>query len=252
MSMRVESDSMGTINVPGEKYYGAQTARSLANFDIGGEKMPTEIIRAFGILKKAAALANHELGLMDDGDPRPDRQGGRRGDRRQARGSLPARRLADRLGHAVEHERQRGDLEPRHRDGRRRDGLEEARAPERPRQHEPVEQRHLPDRHAHRGGRGDRELPGRPRHAAAQHARRQGDRVHGRRQDRPHPPAGRDAADARPGDLRLGGAARPGAAGASAPRCRSSTSWRSAARPSAPGSTRTRSTARRSPPRSRR
>jgi fumarate hydratase class II len=55
MTTRVESDSMGTINVPDDKYYGAQTARSLANFDIGGEKMPTEIIRAFGILKKAAA-----------------------------------------------------------------------------------------------------------------------------------------------------------------------------------------------------
>jgi fumarate hydratase, class II len=66
MSMRVESDSMGTINVPGEKYYGAQTARSLANFDIGGEKMPAEIIRAFGILKKAAAQANNKLGLMDE------------------------------------------------------------------------------------------------------------------------------------------------------------------------------------------
>ncbi|HEV2514516.1 MAG TPA: class II fumarate hydratase [Devosia sp.] len=65
MGTRVESDSMGTINVPSEKYYGAQTARSLANFDIGGEKMPTEIIRAFGILKKAAAQANHKLGLMD-------------------------------------------------------------------------------------------------------------------------------------------------------------------------------------------
>ena len=63
--MRVESDSMGTINVPSEKYYGAQTARSLANFDIGGEKMPVEIITAFGILKKAAALANNKLGLMD-------------------------------------------------------------------------------------------------------------------------------------------------------------------------------------------
>ena len=56
---------MGTINVPANKYYGAQTARSLANFDIGGEKMPVEIIRAFGILKKAAALANFKLGLMD-------------------------------------------------------------------------------------------------------------------------------------------------------------------------------------------
>ena len=57
---------MGTINVPADKYYGAQTARSLANFDIGGEKMPVEIIRAFGILKKAAAQANNRLGLMDD------------------------------------------------------------------------------------------------------------------------------------------------------------------------------------------
>ena len=65
-SIRVESDSMGTINVPSDKYYGAQTARSLANFDIGTEKMPVEIIRAFGILKKAAALANFKLGLMDE------------------------------------------------------------------------------------------------------------------------------------------------------------------------------------------
>ncbi len=64
MGIRVESDTMGTINVPSDKYYGAQTARSLANFDIGGEKMPVEIIRAFGILKKAAALANHKLGLL--------------------------------------------------------------------------------------------------------------------------------------------------------------------------------------------
>ncbi|QQR39362.1 class II fumarate hydratase [Devosia rhizoryzae] len=66
MSTRVESDTMGTIEVPTDKYYGAQTARSLMNFDIGGEKMPAEIIRAFGILKKAAALANHKLGLMDE------------------------------------------------------------------------------------------------------------------------------------------------------------------------------------------
>ena len=64
--MRVETDSMGSINVPAESYYGAQTARSLANFDIGGERMPIGIIRAFGILKKAAAIANHRLGLMDE------------------------------------------------------------------------------------------------------------------------------------------------------------------------------------------
>src|SRR5690606_19163188 len=65
MATRVETDSMSSINVPADRYYGAQTARSLANFDIGGEKMPAEIIRAFGILKKAAAIANHKLKLMD-------------------------------------------------------------------------------------------------------------------------------------------------------------------------------------------
>jgi fumarate hydratase, class II len=66
MTTRVESDTMGTIEVPSDKYYGAQTARSLMNFDIGGEKMPTEIVTAFGVLKKAAALANHKLGLLDE------------------------------------------------------------------------------------------------------------------------------------------------------------------------------------------
>jgi len=66
MSTRIESDTMGQIEVPSDKYYGAQTARSLQNFDIGGEKMPTEIVTAFGILKKAAALANHKLRLMDE------------------------------------------------------------------------------------------------------------------------------------------------------------------------------------------
>ena len=89
-----------------------------------------------------------------------DRRGHRRGrpggDRRQARRPLPAGRLADRLGHPVEHERQRGDLEPRDRDAGRRDGLEEARPPQRPRQHEPVVERHLSDGHAHRLRRGDR------------------------------------------------------------------------------------------------
>jgi len=65
-SIRVESDSMGSIEVPASRYYGAQTARSLANFEIGGETMPAGIINAFGILKKAAALANFKLGLMDE------------------------------------------------------------------------------------------------------------------------------------------------------------------------------------------
>ncbi len=63
---RVETDSMGEIKVPADKYYGAQTARSLMNFKIGGERFPREIIRALGILKKAAALTNKELGILPD------------------------------------------------------------------------------------------------------------------------------------------------------------------------------------------
>jgi fumarate hydratase class II len=61
---RIESDSMGKIQVPKDRYYGAQTARSLIHFDIGRETMPPELIRAFGILKKAAALVNQELGKL--------------------------------------------------------------------------------------------------------------------------------------------------------------------------------------------
>ena len=61
MSYRIEHDSMGDVRVPDDKYWGAQTQRSLENFRIGGEKMPVEIIRAFGYLKKAAALANRDL-----------------------------------------------------------------------------------------------------------------------------------------------------------------------------------------------
>jgi fumarate hydratase class II len=57
---------MGPIEVDNEKYYGAQTARSLMNFDIGGEKMPIEIVHAFGTLKKAAAITNAGHGLMDE------------------------------------------------------------------------------------------------------------------------------------------------------------------------------------------
>ncbi len=64
MDFRMESDSMGSIKVPTDKYYGAQTARSLMNFKIGGERFPTELIRALAIVKKAAALTNHELGTL--------------------------------------------------------------------------------------------------------------------------------------------------------------------------------------------
>ena len=61
---RSESDSMGKMDVPADRYYGAQTARSLIHFAIGKDTMPFELIRAFGILKKAAALVNQDLGKI--------------------------------------------------------------------------------------------------------------------------------------------------------------------------------------------
>jgi fumarate hydratase class II len=65
MSYRIEKDTMGEVQVPADKYWGAQTERSRNNFKIGPEaSMPKEIIYAFGYLKKAAAMANHELGVL--------------------------------------------------------------------------------------------------------------------------------------------------------------------------------------------
>ena len=60
--MRGETDSMGEIEVPGDKYWGAQTQRSLIHFNIGNDTMPREMIRALGILKKAATLVKEDLG----------------------------------------------------------------------------------------------------------------------------------------------------------------------------------------------
>jgi fumarate hydratase, class II len=66
MTFRIEKDTMGPVEVPADKYWGAQTQRSINNFKIGGERnrMPIEIIRAFAILKKSAALTNAELGVL--------------------------------------------------------------------------------------------------------------------------------------------------------------------------------------------
>src|SRR5262249_24407912 len=61
---RNETDSMGPIRVPADRYYGAQTARSLTHFAVGADTMPRAVIRAFGVLKKAAALTNRDLKLL--------------------------------------------------------------------------------------------------------------------------------------------------------------------------------------------
>ena len=64
MSFRTEHDTLGELQVPADKYWGAQTQRSLENFKIGGDKFPKEMIKALGILKKAAAMTNQELGIL--------------------------------------------------------------------------------------------------------------------------------------------------------------------------------------------
>ena len=66
MEFRIEKDTMGEIKVPADKLWMAQTQRSLENFKIGTEKMPIEIIRAFAILKRCAAIANQKLGKLSD------------------------------------------------------------------------------------------------------------------------------------------------------------------------------------------
>ncbi len=66
MDFRMEHDSMGEVKVPADRYWGAQTQRSFENFQIGIEKIPMEVIGAFAILKKAAAIANHRLGRLDE------------------------------------------------------------------------------------------------------------------------------------------------------------------------------------------
>src|SRR6478752_3020562 len=63
---RTEFDSMGTVAVPADRYWGAQTQRSLQHFSIGNDHMPIEVYRAYGIVKKAAALVNQEAGRLPD------------------------------------------------------------------------------------------------------------------------------------------------------------------------------------------
>lgn len=66
MSVRIEHDTFGEIEVPGDKYWGAQTERSKRNFPVGKERMPIEVVYGFAQLKRGAALANHELGKLSD------------------------------------------------------------------------------------------------------------------------------------------------------------------------------------------
>ena len=106
MSTRTESDSMGTIEVPADHYWGAQTERSLHNFDIGRNTFVwgRPMVRALGILKKSAALANAELGELPADIANYIAQAGDEVISGKLDDNFPPGRLPDRLGHAVEHD----------------------------------------------------------------------------------------------------------------------------------------------------
>ena len=88
--------------------WGGETTKAVANFPVSGERVPLPVVRWLGRIKGTAARVNAELGLLDAELAEQDRRRGRRDRLRQARRAVPDRRLPDRLGHVVEHERQRG------------------------------------------------------------------------------------------------------------------------------------------------
>ena len=218
--VRVESDTFGPIEVEAHRYWGAQTQRSLQNFKIGGERMPPALVRALGIVKLAAARVNGRLGEVDgklaetigraaqeviDGQltdefPLVVWQTGSGTQTNMNANEVIASRANELLGG------ERGGKSPVH--------------PERPRQSRPVLERHLPDRDARRRGRAGGAHADPRAGASARRPAQEAGRVRRHRQDRPHPPAGCDAFDPRPGVLGLRDPGRqrhrPGAGGPAA------------------------------------
>lgn len=117
--VRIEKDSMGEMEVDNSKYWGAQTQRSYNNFPIGIEKMPKEITKAFAYLKQACAATNFSFGKLDERRYKAITQACQDVLQGKLCRQLPARRLADGLWHAVQHEHERSDCQPRHRNYQR-------------------------------------------------------------------------------------------------------------------------------------
>ena len=159
--------------------------------------------------RQAGRGANQSRTRADRPAPRPRHHPRRaRGDRRQARRSFPSGGLADRLRHPDQHEPQRGDRQSRQRTARRQARRQGAGSSQRSRQHEPVVERLVPDRDAHRGGDRHHRRSRSGAEPAPPRTAKKGKGVRPYRQDRPHPYPGRDAADARPGIFRLRRAGR--------------------------------------------
>ena len=220
---RTERDTFGPIEVPADRLWGAQTQRSLEHFRISSEKMPPELDpRAAAGQARRRAASTLELGALAADKARGDRRRGRRGAGGQARRRVSAGGLADRLGHADQHERQRGARQPR------LASSSAARAAKTRLVH--------PNDDVNSGQSSNDVFPTAMHVAAARGGRRSSccrrcERCAKRwrakaaafrrhRQDRPHAPAGRDAAHAGPGVLRLRRAARRTRRRTSRRRCR--------------------------------
>ena len=234
---RRETDAMGAVDVPADRYWGAQTQRSLEHFTVGDDHMPQGIHHAYGYVKMAAALVNGQAGRLPQWMAGLIARVAAEVIAGRPRRALPALRLADRLGHADQHERQRGHQQPRDPAARRHARQQGAGPPQRPRQpaRSPPTTASRPRLHIaavlalqnHAAARARRNL-----HAALDG---QGTAVGRHRQDRPHPPAGRDVPLT---SARSGPATRPRSsaaiAAAASRRCRACTNSPPAARRSAP------------------
>ena len=146
------------FEIPADRLWGAQTERSLQNFRIGAERMPIKIVHALGIIKRAAAEVNRNLGRSTASVRLPSLPSLRTSLTASWTSTFPFG-MANRIGHADQHERQRSDRQRRQSQARRHAWRKVADPSERPCKHEPVVERLDPDGHAHRSSDGDRATP---------------------------------------------------------------------------------------------
>ena len=117
--MRQEFDSLGKVEVPANRYWGAQTERSLEHFNIGHDLMPKEVYHAYGYVKKAAAVLNARAGRLPEWKGQLIQQVCDEVISGALDEDFPAVRVADRVRDPVQHERERGHLQPVHPASRR-------------------------------------------------------------------------------------------------------------------------------------
>ena len=202
-STRSETDSFGPIDVPADRYWGAQTERSRQNFKIGQDRMPIAIVHALGIVKLASAQTNRELGLLDA------RRTGAiiRAAREVIEGKLDDHfpLVVWQTGSGTQTNMNLNEVIANRANeiARRQARRQGTGSSQRPRQHEPVVERCISDGDAYRRCRAHPRRPDSGAHRTASRIAQEGKSVRENRQDRPDPHPGCDAADARTGILGL-------------------------------------------------